>query len=315
MQRKVVSIVGPTASGKTGLGIAVAKALARKGEQAEIINADAYQMYRGMDIGTAKPSLEERARIPHHLIDVAEPHEEYSLADYLTAAGQCCREIAARGRLPLFAGGTGLYLRGLLFGLFEGPPGDQAIRQQLEQDAARQATGWLHRKLAEVDPIAAGRLHPNDTRRLVRALEVYEVTGQPISAWQQQSLRPADERPRHVFWLSPPREWLYQRINSRVDRMLEDGLVDEVRQLLEAPGGLSRTARQALGYREVIEALEGRCTLEEAAETIRTRTRQFAKRQHTWFRNLPHCREIRITGRETPEELARYLQQAAEETA
>lgn len=303
-------LAGPTAVGKTATALHLAERLG-----AEIISLDSMSLYRGMDIGTAKPSLEERARIPHHLIDVAEPHEEFSLADYLTAAEQCCREIAERGRLPLFAGGTGLYLRGLLFGLFEGPPGNQAIRQQLEQDAARQPAGWLHSKLAEVDPTAAGRLHPNDTRRLVRALEVYEVTGQPISAWQQQSLRPADERPRHVFWLSPPRAWLYQRINSRVDRMLEDGLVDEVRELLEAPGGLSRTARQALGYREVIEALEGRCTLEEAAETIRTRTRQFAKRQHTWFRNLPHCREIRMTGSETPEELAQYLQQAAEETA
>ena len=300
-------LAGPTAVGKTATALELAESL-----NAEIISLDSMAVYRGMDIGTAKPTAAEQARVPHHLLDVVEPHEEYSLAEYLRAAEMCCREIVARGRVPLFSGGTGLYIRGLLFGLFDGPPGDQELRQRIEADAADKPPGWLHKRLQEVDATSASRLHPNDARRLVRALEVYELTGKPLSAWQQQSLLPASERPRKVCWLSPPREWLYRRINQRVEQMMARGLVEEVRELLSRRQSPGRTARQALGYREIIDHLAGRCSEAEAVETICTRTRQFAKRQHTWFRNLPGCQPVQIDGTEDTRTIARRVMQAAE---
>lgn len=299
-------LAGPTACGKSATGLVLAERL-----DAEIVSLDSMQLYRGMDIGTAKPSPEDRRRVPHHLIDVLEPHEEYSLADYLRAAEAACRDILARGRTPLFVGGTGLYLRGLLRGVFEGPPADWEFRRLLEREAAEHESDYLHEKLQEVDPASAARLHPHDTRRLIRALEVHHLTGRPLSEQQEHGPRPPEDRPQHVYWLAPPRDWLYARINDRVDRMVEAGLVEEVRGLLSAEKPLSRTARQALGYKEIIDCLEENGSLAEAVERIKTRTRQFAKRQHTWFRNLEECRAVEMTGAETPRELAeRVLQQA-----
>jgi tRNA dimethylallyltransferase len=201
-------------------------------------------------------------------------------------------------------GGTGLYLRGVLRGVFTGPAADWAIRRRLEAEAGEHPPGWLHERLRAVDPAAAAALHPHDTRRLVRALEVFELTGRPLSEQQTQPPLPEADRPRHVYWLSPPRDWLYERINRRVDAMLSAGLVDEVRSLLAGPQPLGRTARQALGYREIVDFLESRATLDEATDLIRRRTRQFAKRQHTWFRNLVECRAVTTDGSETPALLA-----------
>ncbi len=296
-------LCGPTACGKTALSLALAERF-----DAEIVSLDSMTLYRGMNIGTAKPSRAEQARVRHHLIDILDPHEEYSLADYLTAAEACCRDIVARHRRPLFVGGTGLYLRGVLRGVFEGPAADWDLRKQLEEQLSHDGAVALHRELQQIDPPTAIRLHPNDTRRVIRAIEVFRLTGRAMSEHHEQLARPTDERPRHVYWLSPPREWLYQRINDRVEQMFEQGLLNEVRQLKELPQGLGQIARQGLGYKEVLDwlaspASEAITPTAELIDLIQTRTRQFAKRQHTWFRNLEECAAIEITGQEPTAEL------------
>jgi tRNA dimethylallyltransferase len=303
-------LAGPTACGKTAVGVALAERL-----RAEVVALDSMSLYRGMDIGTAKPSADERARVPHHLIDVLEPHQSCSVAEYLRAAHDACRRIVDRGRTPLFVGGTGLYLRAVLRGVFEGPSADWGFRQRLEADAAGRPADWLHEQLAAVDPATARRLPPRDVRRIVRALEIHHLTGHPASELRQQLPLPPEERPRHVYWLHPPRDWLRERIDRRVDSMLAAGFVEEVRSLVSREQPLSRTAAQALGYREMIDHLEGRCTLPEAVRDIQQHTRQFAKRQHTWFRNLIECTPIAMTGPESPEELAGRIHVRAEGAA
>ena len=295
-------ITGATASGKTAVAVELAQRI-----DAEIVSLDSMALYRHMDIGTAKPRPEERGPIAHHLIDVIEPHEEYSVAQYVAAAEKCIHEIKARGREVLFVGGTPLYLKGLLRGLFEGPPADWEFRHRLRDEAQQHEPGWLHEQLAAVDPKAAARLHANDARRLIRALEVYERTGTPISQLQQQfdRGRPADEC--RVFVLNWPRQVLHQRINRRVDAMFAEGLIDEVRTLLDEPEPLSRTARKAVGYREVIEHLDGRHTLEETVELVKQHTRQLAKRQNTWFRSLEECRFVPIHGELDPVKYAERI--------
>jgi len=292
-------LAGPTASGKTATSLELAERLG-----AEILALDSMTLYRGMDIGTAKPSTAERARIPHHLLDLLDPALEFSLADYVAAATVATRQILERGRVPLFVGGTGLYLRGLLRGVFEGPAADWTLRRELEQFARDSGEVALHARLAEVDPRLAARLPPADLRRVIRGIEVFVQTGQPLSNQQQQGPRPPEERPVATLWLHPPREWLNQRINTRVDDMFTTGLVAEAQALAARPGGLGRTARQALGYREVLDALERGTSAEATRELIQLRTRQFAKRQHTWFRNLEECLEVAMTGTESPGELA-----------
>ena len=270
----------------------------------EIVSLDSMTIYRRMNIGTAKPSANECLRVPHHLFDILEPWQEFCVAEYLVAAERVCREILARGGTPLFVGGTGLYLRSLLRGVFEGPPANDELRRRLESEAALNGALSLHRRLQQLDSVTAGRLHSNDLRRVVRALEVIELTGQPLSAQHREAPLSLDQRPANVFWLSPSRQWLYSRINCRVLAMLDAGWLDEARSLLAEAQPLSHTAGQALGYKELIEHLNGRCTLEAAVERIQTRTRQFAKRQHTWFRNLEECRPLPITGDESPSEVA-----------
>jgi tRNA dimethylallyltransferase len=287
-------LTGPTACGKTALALDLA---ARLG--AEIVAMDSMTVYRGMDVGTAKPTPAERARAPHHLVDALDPWESATVAWWLQRAEEACRDIAARGKRPLFVGGTPFYLKSLLHGLFPGPPGDADLRRQLEDEAERDGKDVLHARLAAVDPKTANRLHPNDVRRVVRALEVYRLTGKPISAWQQTwdtpafadspaAAPPPARIPAAVLEL--PRDVLYERVNRRVGVMLDAGWLDEVRRLRELPRPLSREARQALGYRELLEYLDGRGpSWEETVELIRTHTRQFAKRQLTWFRHLPAC--------------------------
>ena len=251
-------------------------------------------LYRGMDIGTAKPTAEQRAAVPHHLVDVVDPHEEFSLAQYVDAAEATVADIRGRGREVLFVGGTPLYLKALLRGIFEGPAADPALRERLEEEERREP-GALHRRLSQCDPLSAERLHPNDTRRLVRALEVFEKTGAPISQWQQQFDRPTPAEQCRVFLLDWPRETLYRRVNRRVEIMFEQGLVEEVAGLLQRERPLSKTASQAVGYREVIEHLRGGSDLKTTIELVQTHTRQFAKRQWTWFRSLQECRPISIS--------------------
>jgi tRNA dimethylallyltransferase len=278
---------GPTASGKTETGIELARLLG-----AEIISMDSMALYRGMDIGTAKPTAEQRRRAAHHLLDVVDPWEESSLAAYVRSAHACVAEIRGRGRQAVFVGGTPLYLKALLRGMFEGPPADAELRRRLRTETAAREPGWLHRRLAEIDPAAAARLHPNDVKRLIRAIEVHEKTGRPLSAWQRQfdRARPADQC--RVFVLDWPREQLRERIDRRVEAMFAAGLVEEVRGLLAGPRPLGPTARQAVGYREVIDHLEGRAPLGETVELVRRHTRQTAKRQMTWFRSLGECRLV-----------------------
>jgi tRNA dimethylallyltransferase len=295
-------LAGPTAVGKSEVGVALAQRI-----NAEIVSLDSMSLYRGMDVGTAKPPHQLRQIVPHHLIDVLDPHEEFSVAQYVGAAANVVNEIVARDRVPLFVGGTGLYLRSLLRGVFEGPSADPELRRDLEADAVRLPPEELHGRLRSVDPASADRIHPHDVRRIIRALEVYARTGVPLSQFQRQLVLPPDQRPQNVFWLSPPRAWLYERINRRVDAMFQEGLLDELRGLLAAPLPLSRTARQALGYQEVIDHLQGRCSLDETVMRIQTRTRQFAKRQHTWFRHLEECQAVEIAGDETSAALAERL--------
>ena len=296
-------LAGPTACGKSAVGLELAGLI-----DAEIVSLDSMSLYRGMDIGTDKPSPEDRRRVPHHMIDVIDPHEEFSLAEYVEAAEKACRIIVSRNRAPLFVGGTGLYLRGILRGVFDGPAADWEFRRTCEQQAQNNGPDYLHKQLQKVDPDSAETLHRNDTRRLIRALEVFHLTGKPLSEQQQQSPLPPEQQPQHVYWLNPSRDRLYERINHRVQRMMEQGLLDEVRMLLWAnQEPISRTARQALGYKEAIDFLNEDFGLNELVNQIQTRTRQFAKRQHTWFRNLQECRPIEISGDENPMEVAKHI--------
>jgi tRNA dimethylallyltransferase len=282
---------GPTAAGKTSVGVELAHRI-----NAEIISLDSMALYRGMDIGTAKPTAGERACVPHHLIDVLEPQQQYSLAQYVEAAQQCIVQIKQRGREVLFVGGTPLYLKGLLRGIFDGPPADWAFRKQLQQQARQYGPPWLHERLTAVDPVAAARLHSNDQRRLIRALEVFEKTGRPISELQKQFDQGRPPQQCHVFVLDWPRPQLHARIERRVDAMFAAGLVDEVRKLRASLRPLSQTARQAVGYAEVIAHVKGQCPLDETIELVKRHTRQLAKRQGTWFRSLSECRFVPISG-------------------
>jgi tRNA dimethylallyltransferase len=292
-------LTGPTASGKSAVGVELARLI-----DAEIVAMDSMTLYRGMDIGTAKPSEEERRRVPHHLIDIIEPDEDFSLAQYIDAAHRCVQEIKNRGRIALFVGGTPLYLKGLLRGIFQGPPADWSYRRQLQQEAQQEESYWLHGRLQEVDPAAAARLHPHDTRRLIRALEIYHLTGRPISEFQKQFDAGAPAEQCHVYVLDWPREELHSRINRRVSEMFENGLIDEVRALLSGPKGLGKTARQAVGYREAIEHLQGQRGLAETVALVQRHTRQLAKRQYTWFRSLRECRFVPLSGLIDPNQVA-----------
>jgi tRNA dimethylallyltransferase len=283
-------LTGATAVGKTAVGIALAQ---RSG--AEIISLDSMAIYRGMDIGTAKPSADQRSTVAHHLLDIVEPSTEFSVAQYVDAVSATVAEIRSRGKEPLFVGGTPLYLKSLLRGLFDGPPADWQVRQEIEQELAHVGQAALYDRLLQIDPVAASHIHPNDKRRLIRALEVHRATGQPISHQQLQfeEGRAADEC--RVFVLRRPREELHQRIKERVRSMVGAGLVDEVRQLTLI-GELGRTARQAVGYREALAYLAGEYDHDEMVARITYRTRRFAKRQGTWFRSLSECRFVDIAG-------------------
>jgi tRNA dimethylallyltransferase len=292
-------LTGPTASGKTKVGIELARRLG-----GEILSLDSMAVYRQMDIGTAKPTLAERASVPHHLIDIVDPPEEFSVAQYVDAAHAGAKSLRERGKEPLFVGGTPLYLKSLLRGIFQGPPADWEFRRQIEEEAARVGSEKLRERLWQVDPLSASKLHPNDVRRMTRALEVAHLTGRPLSHWQTQfdEGRPASER--KVFVLHWPRDVLHQRIDARVEQMFAQGLVEETRALQIRYGELGRTAAQAVGYREVLDHLAGRQSLAETIELVKNRTHQFARRQETWFRSLSECRWVEMREGETAEEVA-----------
>jgi tRNA dimethylallyltransferase len=279
MTPTVLVICGPTASGKSDLALRLAEKLG-----AEIINADSMQVYRGMDIGTAKPSAEERTRIPHHLIDIADPDQPFSAADFAGAADAVITDITARGKRVIVAGGTGLYIRALLNGLVDSPGCAVEFRQELHEEAGKSGKPALLERLRQVDPELAARMHPNNLLRIIRALEVHHLTGIPLS--QQQQDHSFSER-RYTYLqvgLQIDRTTLYQRIDERVDRMLSDGLLDEVRGLLTEGYSREAKAMRSIGYKEAGAFLSGEYTLEEARRLMQRNTRHYAKRQLTWFK-------------------------------
>lgn len=282
-QRSLI-LTGPTASGKSALSLDLAERLG-----AEIISADSMTVYRGMDIGTAKPTAEDRRRVPHHLVDELDPWESASVAWWLNRAAECVRDIESRGKRAMFVGGTPLYLKALLCGLFDGPPRNDALRARLEAEAAAAGNEALHARLAAVDPVSAGRLHPNDVRRVIRALEVFELSGKPLGEWQQQGWWGDGEPafgPDVCFALDIPRPILYDRIDRRVAAMFAAGWPEEVRRLAADPRGWGREAAKALGYQEIAAHFAGEKALADTVADVQLRTRQFAKRQLTWFRGL-----------------------------
>ena len=285
---KLAIIVGPTASGKTAVSVRVAQLL-----KAEIISGDSMQVYRGLDIGTAKISPAEMGGAPHHLLDIRNPHEDFSVADFQEEAAAAIRLISARGRLPLLVGGTGLYIASLLNPYLFPPETerDDSFRAHMLQIAQKQGDLYLHRRLAEVDSAAAERIHPHDHYRVVRALEVYEQTGRTISEIQAQSQNAHQPAYRAaIAGLTLRRELLYPRIEQRIDEMLAAGLVKEVKGLLDAGIAESATAMRGLGYRHMAAYIKGLCSLDEAVATLKRDTRRFAKRQYTWFKRDPRIR-------------------------
>lgn len=277
--KPLLAIVGPTAVGKTRAAVAVARLLG-----GEIVSCDSMQVYRGMDIGTAKPTSAEMAGVPHHLLDVADPDHEFSVAEYQSLAAAAIQDIQRRGRLPLLVGGTGLYLRAVLHDYYlSGPGPDPAVRRRLRRLAAEGGEDALHRQLAAVDPDAAARIHPHDVKRVIRALEVYEQSGRTLTEFR----RLTPDRPRYdqlLVGLQLDRTGLYQRINERVDEMMAAGLLAEVRGLLAGGCHPGLYALQSLGYRQLIQHLQGSLTLEDTVTLIKRDTRRFAKRQLSWFR-------------------------------
>lgn len=292
-------LVGSTASGKTEVAPALAETIG-----AEIISLDSMAIYRGMDIGTAKPSPVARQRVPHHLLDLIEPTAEFNVTEYVALAQAKVSEIRARGRQVLFAGGTPLYLKSLLRGLLAGPGADWEFRAQVEEELRDVGVASLHARLQQVDPLAAAKLHPHDKRRIIRALEYNKLTGQLISHHQTQFEEGLPSDRCRVFVLAWPRPQLHERINARVDRMFDDGLVAETDGLIQRHGALSRTAMQAVGYREVLEHLEGARDLSVTVDACKARTRQFARRQETWFRSLSECRWLDQQPNQSPQAIA-----------
>ena len=280
-------LAGPTAAGKTAVSLAIAAALAHE-RPVEIVSVDSALVYRGMDIGTAKPSRAERAQVPHHLIDILEPEDAYSAARFVADARRLIAEIGARGHLPLLVGGTMLYFKALFDGLDAMPPADPEVRAALAAQAARDGWPALHAELARLDPPTAARLAPADAQRIQRALEVLRVSGRPLSAWHSRPAAPADAVRPPLIALEPQhRGWLHQRIGERFAAMLAAGLVDEVRRLRERPGlhaGLP--SMRSVGYRQTWAALDAD-RLDNLAETGAAATRQLAKRQLTWLRGMP----------------------------
>lgn len=275
---KIVVVCGPTGSGKTGFAIDLAREF-----DGEIVGADSMQIYRHMDIGTAKPTKAEQKAAVHHMIDIVNPDQDFDAAAYATMAGDCIRQIRERGRTPFLVGGTGFYIKALIHGLFEKGPFDAAVRKRLNREAKNEGTAVLHRRLAQVDVSAAERIHPNDTYRVVRALEVYEVTGQPLTVFQQRHGFREKRFTTLEFGLSWPRQVLYDRIHRRVDNMMAQGFYDEVKHLLERGYDPGLKSMQSLGYRHMNAVVQGAAAMEDAVALLKRDHRRYAKRQLTWF--------------------------------
>jgi tRNA dimethylallyltransferase len=275
---RLIAIAGPTASGKSALAMRIARA-----RPAEIVSCDSLQVYRGLDVGSAKPGASDRAAVPHHLIDVVDPDEGFSAADYARMARRAIADIHARGRSPIVAGGTGLYLRALLHGLFEGPARDQPLRRRLSAIADRHGDARLHRVLARVDPESAARIEVRDRVRVIRALEVHRATGRPIGEHHREGSGPLAGFAFRVFVLDPGRERLRLAVEERTDAMLAGGLLEETRRLIERYPGARPL--DAIGYREAAAVVRGARAVDQARRDIVAQTMRYAKRQRTWFRH------------------------------
>ena len=296
-------LTGQTASGKS----AVAFRLAQR-RQAEIISVDSMKVYRGLDIGTAKPPLRVREEVPFHLIDIVDPQDTFTLGRYLDAVRDATAGIEQRGNEALFVGGTPLYLRALIYGVFDGPEADWELRETLRQRAAREGAAALHEELRNVDPVTAERLHPNDLKRIVRALEVATLTGRPISEHQTQFPAETPAAPFRMVAVRRGETDLRDRINRRVDRMFAEGLVDEARAVLER-GPLSHTAEKAIGCREVVRHLRGEVALDRTIDDVKRNTWRFARKQMTWLRSFPDVQWLDVRPDEPPQETTVRVQE------
>jgi len=294
-------LIGPTASGKNAVACRIASYLS-----AEIISVDSMKIYRGMDIGTAKPSSAHLRKYHYHLIDIIEPSESYNVARFIRDCEIAINDITRRGHRVLLVGGTPLYIKGLLKGIFQGPTADSGLRERLKIIAREKGTGFLHKELSRVDPQKAAQIHPNDEKRLIRALEVYEVTRQPISRFQTQFGDTKTDYQTIMVGLERPRADLYQLIDQRLDEMFEKGLAEETQKLLQRYQ-LSPTAGQAIGYKEVSQYLRGEITLARAKELVKHRTHNLARKQMTWFRSFPDIDWVRIKPDDTIDEIAKTV--------
>ena len=280
MKRPMIVLTGPTAVGKTALSIQLAKAV-----NGEIISADSMQVYRHMDIGSAKVTPEEMDGVRHHLIDVLDPEEEFNVARFQAMAKEALEGIYERGHIPIIAGGTGFYIQALLYDIdFKENEDDSTIRQELERIGREQGSEYLHQMLAEIDPESASLIHANNRKRVIRAIEYYRMTGQRISEHNKEEREKESPYDFYYYVLTCDRSLLYERIDRRVDQMMEAGLVDEVKHLKELGCHRGMVSMQGLGYKEILDYLDGRCSLEEAVYIIKRETRHYAKRQLTWFK-------------------------------
>lgn len=292
-QSPLIVLVGPTAVGKSAIALALAESMG-----GEIIAADSMQAYRGLDIGTAKPGVDERRRVPHHLLDLVDPDQSFTAFDFAQLASTAIADIRTRGRLPILVGGTGLYIRALFHGLFDGPGENTLLRETLYQEAAQVGSSTLHRRLELLDPAAATAIHPNDLLRIVRALEVHALSGRPISILRAEAYRNHRLIPAPVlqFGLDQNRQELYQRIEARVEVMMERGLVREVTTLLDQGYDPALRPLRAIGYRHIIGYLQGRTGLDDAVSSLKRDTRRYAKRQLTWFRHEDGIEWLTVEG-------------------
>lgn len=300
MKERIIFLVGPTAVGKTRIAGCLAKKL-----NAEIISCDSMQIYKGMNILTSKPPGDLRKIISHHLIDIISPDEEYNVSRYYREVSRKIKEILRKSKTPLIVGGTGMYMSILLDGIFKFGHKPSSIRSRLNQEAKEKGSGYLYDKLKDKDPVAASKIHPHDTKRIVRALEVYEATGKPISALQKQRKGLVCEYEIKIFCLNRERHKLYQRIDERVERMFAQGLICEVKRLLKLK--LSKTARCAIGIKEVKGFLNGSLNLKQAKSLIQKNTRNYAKRQLTWFRKDKRINWVELEDKEKPQQTANRI--------
>ncbi len=305
-KQTVLCIVGPTAVGKTAVGVELARRY-----RGEIVSCDSMQVYQGSAIASNKPSAEE-LRIPHHLIDCISLTEEFDVAQYQKQACLAVEDILARGGVPIIVGGTGMYLKALLDGIFEGAETNENVRRGLLKEAEDLGTAAMHARLKTVDPVAAERIHPNDLRRIIRALEVHQITGEPISQLQKNTSGLWARYKIFIFGLTMDRERLYRRIDERVEQMVESGLLDEMHGLADVP--LSRTAQAIIGIQEMMSYLKGDCPLEEAKGAMKQNTRRLAKRQLTWFRAEKRLQWIDVEKHATIQSVAEHIIQRIDES-